>query len=104
MGWDKDGRYYTRSRRENGRIVREYIGGGLLGKYACRQDAIQREKRETEREQERILREEIQARDRCLDELEATVDLVLRALLTSAGFHQHHRGEWRKRRGQREND
>lgn len=28
MGWDKDGRYYTRSKRVNGRVAREYVGGG----------------------------------------------------------------------------
>jgi hypothetical protein len=27
MGWDR-GRYYTRSRKVNGRVVREYVGTG----------------------------------------------------------------------------
>jgi hypothetical protein len=27
MGWDK-GRYFTRSRKVNGRVVREYVGTG----------------------------------------------------------------------------
>ncbi len=104
MGWDKDGRYYTRSRRENGRVVREYVGGGLVGKYASQLDAIERDKRLTERECERIRRQDYEVRDRELEHLEELADLVVRAVLASAGFHQHHRGEWRKRRGRRETD
>jgi len=32
MGWDQ-GRYYTRSRKVNGRVVREYIGTGRVAEY-----------------------------------------------------------------------
>ena len=45
MGWDKGGRYYTRSRRENGRVVREYIGGGRAGAIVAQFDAIHRDQR-----------------------------------------------------------
>ena len=30
MGWDK-GKYYSRSKKVNGRVVREYVGGGRVG-------------------------------------------------------------------------
>jgi hypothetical protein len=99
MGWDKGGRYYTRSRREGRRVVREYVGGGITGDLAAQFDALERQKREAEREALRVGREEVAALDAPLAELDELADLVARAALAAAGFTQHHRGEWRKRRG-----
>jgi hypothetical protein len=36
-----------------------------------------------------------------LDEFCRTTDLLMKAVLTGLGFHQHHRGEWRLRRNGR---
>jgi len=104
MGWDHKGRYYTRSRRENGRVVREYIGGGMVGKLAAQLDAIERDKRESECGVARAERERIAGLDVALAELNDLAELMVRAALVSAGFHQHNRGKWRKRRGNHNED
>ena len=98
MGWDKGGRYYTRSRRENGRVVREYVGGGTIGELAAELDAIQRQTREESRAVARAERDEVVALDAPVDELNELTDLLVRAAMFAGGFHQHHRGQWRKRR------
>ncbi|MCI0705202.1 MAG: hypothetical protein L0241_29430 [Planctomycetia bacterium] len=99
MGWDKGGRYYTRSHRVNGRVVREHIGGGKIGELAAQLDAIEREKRESERAAVRAEREKIATLDASLNELDELADLLTRAALAVAGYVQHNRGEWRKKRG-----
>ena len=45
MGWER-GRYYTRSRKVNGRVAREYLGTGEAAQQAARQDASARQERE----------------------------------------------------------
>ena len=102
MGWEdreRGTRYYTRSRREGGRIVREYIGTGPLAELAALQDEADRLRRE---EEARVWREEHE----CLEDLDGTADelcelaeLLTRAALVDAGYRQHNRGEWRKPRG-----
>jgi hypothetical protein len=39
------GLYYTRSRRVGGRVVRQYVGGGLPGQIAAQMDTEQRMRR-----------------------------------------------------------
>jgi hypothetical protein len=101
MGWESRGGrgcYYTRSRKVDGRVVREYVGTGLLGELAARQDAEARAERLTERE--RLQAEETQwaAVAAPLDALSQLLDGLAAATLIAAGYHQHHRGAWRKRR------
>ena len=98
MGWDHGGRYYTRSRRENGRVVREYVGGGTLGRLTSQLDALEREERLDRRAVARAEREYVAALDATLADLDDLADLLARATLAASGFHRHHRGEWRKRR------
>ncbi len=98
MGWEK-GRYYIRSRKVNGRVVREYVGTGEAARSAARQDALARQQREARRAE----MAELAALDAPLDDLAELTDLLARAALAAAGYRRHHRGEWRKRRGHSEN-
>jgi hypothetical protein len=97
MAWDK-GRYYTRSRKVGGRVVREYVGKGIIGQLAARLDESEREKRAAERAEQQARRDELDALDAPLRELDKLTDVLVRAVLLASGYHRHKRGEWRKRR------
>ena len=102
--WEKrerGGLYYTRSRKVNGQVVREYVGGGVLGQLAAQIDSDERRRREEEAALWREERESLKAFDGLTEELYKAVEVIARAALLSAGYHQHKRGEWRKKRGKR---
>ena len=101
MGWDR-GRYYTRSRKVNGRVVREYVGTGEVAALAAELDALERQERELEREARRSERAELEGLDAPLDDFDELADLLACAALAAAGYRQHKRGEWRKQRVRRE--
>lgn len=98
MGWDR-GRYYTRSRKVNGRVVREYCGQGSIGQACATIDAERRAQREAERATQKAERSRLEAIDADVDSFCKLADLVARVALLAAGYHRHKRGEWRHRRG-----
>jgi hypothetical protein len=100
MSWERG--YYYRVRKVNGRVVREYIGVGTVGELAARMDALERHEREAVRAVRRAQRAELEALDAPVAELDQMADLLARAALLAAGYHQHNRGEWRRRRVQRD--
>lgn len=97
MGWDK-GRYYIRSHKVNGRVVREYCGSGEAAELAAEMDASNRADREAERKARRVEKAELEALDASVKELDELADLLARASLLAAGYRQHKRGEWRRKR------
>jgi crotonobetainyl-CoA:carnitine CoA-transferase CaiB-like acyl-CoA transferase len=99
MGWDK-GRYYTRSRKVNGHVVREYIGTGEVARLAARMDAIDRLEREADLAAWKETQAELEALDVPLKKLNHLAELLARAALLTSGYRQHKRGEWRKQREQ----
>ena len=108
MAWEtrrRGGRYYTRTRQVNGRQIREYFGCGPLADLAAENDEWERIQREAERRQ--LRREKDQDRElfKEVDELDAITKELMKKALEAAGYHQHHRSEWRrrKRRGKAEN-
>jgi hypothetical protein len=61
-------------------------------------DALEREKRHLAALALRDEKGELAALDADLNAPTQTTDLVARAALVAAGYHQHKRGEWRKKR------
>jgi len=104
MAWEKrerGGHYYARSRKVKGKVVREYVGGGVRGEIAARMDAKERQRREEEAAAWREERECLEGLAGLIDEFCEAVETVARAALLAAGFRQHNRGEWRRRRRDR---
>src|SRR5215212_8141388 len=101
MAWERrerGGAYYTRSRKVNGKVVREYVGTGVLGELAALMDAEKRERREEEAASWREEKRNLEALVAPVEELHDAVEVLARAALIASGYHCHNRGEWRKRR------
>ncbi len=101
MAWERrerGGPYYTRSKKVNGRVVREYVGGGVLGELAALMDAEERLQRGAEEAAWREERERLEELAGLVDESCEAVEAITRAALLAAGFRRHNRGEWRKPR------
>jgi hypothetical protein len=103
MSWEQrngHGHYYTSSHRERGRVVREYYGTGELGRLAADVDDIARQTRLVEREERDAERDRIAALEDPIVAFGRAVDLAVSCELLVAGYHNHDRGPWRRRRGQ----
>lgn len=99
MGWDR-GRYYTRSKKVNGRVQREYIGTGAVAALAAQMDALEREQRRQDALAVREEKDDLAALEAEVVAVVELTELVARAALRAAGYRQHRRGAWRKRREQ----
>ncbi len=105
MAWEsrqRGGLYYTRSRKENGRVIREYVGGGPLGQLAALEDEHERRQREEQAAYWKEEQEDLDALEAPVEELTEASDLLVRAALLASGYRQHNRGEWRLRRESKE--
>ncbi len=103
MGWERrkrGGLYYTRSRKVRGRVVREYVGGGLLGQFAAASDAERRAEVKARAEAWHAERAHLESADISMDMFFEASEAAARGSLLLAGYHRHHRGEWRKHRGE----
>ena len=101
MAWERVGSrsYYYRKVWRDGRCVRVYVGAGAAAELAAATDDIARVQRQMAA---RALQEEqdrLAAAAAPLQQLCDASDVLSRAALLAAGFHQHARGLWRRRRG-----
>ncbi len=102
MAWEtrqRGGRYYTRSKKVGGRVVRMYVGAGLVGELAADADARARAERQAQEAAWQADQERIELAIAPLQEFYEVVETLARASLLLAGYHRHHRGEWRRKRG-----
>src|SRR5262249_25687550 len=101
MPWVRRGRhrYYVRRRKVRGAFVRQPFGRGPEAQLAAALAA--------QNQREREMRWAAQHREWCrwqtgaapLQRLIEVSDLLVRAALLAAGFHQHERGAWRRKHG-----
>lgn len=100
MGLETRGgqRCYYRKERVGRRVLSRYVACG----DAAEAIAEQVEQDQADRARARARLAELQARisepDARLRSLDALADAAMRAALAEAGYRQHARGEWRKRR------
>jgi len=101
MGWERrerGGLYYYRNTWQGGRPVKTYVGLGRLADVAARRDAQERAQRVERTAADREERARLQVADALVDQLCRETDILAAAALTVAGYHQHDRGAWRRRR------
>ena len=102
MAWERrtrGTRYYTRSKKIGGRVVREYVGCGPVGALAATLDA---EERAEVQQKARAWIEScsrLEAAAAVTDQFSGAAEMLARGALLLAGFRQHHRGEWRRVHG-----
>ena len=82
-----------------GRVLREYVGTGPLAQLAALTDEEYRLRRQEEASAWREERERMEVLEAPVQELCEAAEVLARAALLAAGYHQHNRGEWRRRRG-----
>ena len=100
MTWEQRGKklYFYHSTWRDGRSVRTYFGTGEAGELAATAESLQRVQREKEARQWRQEQERREAAESLLVELIERSDVLVRATLVVAGYHQHDRGAWRRTR------
>ena len=102
MAWETRkgvGHYYTRSKRVDGRVVREYIGTGPVADLIAAADAERCRERDEARATRQAREQELERAAGLVDRSWRGVSNLTRAVLIGNGYYRHHRGEWRKRRG-----
>lgn len=100
MAWERrqrGARYYYRCVRLHGRPRKVYVGTGPAAEEQAQKDAENRRRRQADREAAQQEAERLAANDPAFNDYLAGVNLLVRAALLAAGYHEH-RGCWRRRR------
>jgi hypothetical protein len=99
MGWEArpSGRFYYRSRRVGGRVLKTYLGNGPAARLAALMDGEAEGLRRAEAAAIAAERARVGPAEEAIARLEAACELVLEATLTAAGYHRVDHGPWRRR-------
>jgi hypothetical protein len=100
MAWETRGdrRYFYRSYRAGGRVLRAYFGTGPAAVLAADRIAVERAAQVEESALLHVDRAQQEPAERAFESLTAATQLALAAELLAAGFQRYHRGAWRRRR------
>jgi hypothetical protein len=88
------GAYYTRSKRVAGRIIRTYVGSGLVAFEAAETDRASRLAKAMDRDCHQKSEKEARILDEMLAKYARDVDRMLEIELAVIGIHRR-RSEWR---------
>jgi hypothetical protein len=100
MAWETrpwNGRYFTRSVRENGRVRRQYFGCGIAGRLAAEAEALQRAERREREAKYRELQAALDEADSGLEAFSSAVRTLMHARLLARGFHRPANWRWTRR-------
>jgi len=99
VAWERRGGnlYYYQAEREDGRVRKRYIGAGEAAELVAHADATIRKTRTERRERARAEIEEAEGLASMADELNDAAEILARAEMLAAGYHER-KGEWRRRR------
>jgi hypothetical protein len=100
MPWAQRGphRYFFRKQKVRGRVIRRSLGRGPEAQLAAALDAQKQREREAQWARRRQERGRWDAKTETVQRLIEVSDLLVRAALVAAGFRQHQRGAWRRRK------
>jgi hypothetical protein len=90
--------YLYRSVRKGGRVTSEYVICGESALLIAAIEADDLDIKNAKRQDARDERKRADDIERALDDLAEHARDLAREALNAAGYHRHHRGEWRKRR------
>jgi hypothetical protein len=90
--------YLYKSIRQGSQVTSQYLGKGTDALLINAIETMDRNERDSERCWDADERKESNDLERALDELAERARLVAEQILELAGYHRHHRGDWRKRR------
>jgi hypothetical protein len=92
--------YWYQTKRNGQRVTREYIGRGLVADLTANLDQSDRDGVDVERAMRRAEIAKFDGLNRDVQTAFDAVQEVVKSTLEASGYHQHDRGQWRKRREQ----